>query len=59
MEKADVLEKTAPDDVGGVLSRCKERKGTVILMTTRKTKKAWTTLSTACLALVLMGGGLF
>ena len=61
MEKrlADALEKTAPDDVDGVLSRCKERKGTVIPMTTKKTKKAWTTLTAACLALVLVGGGLF
>ena len=61
MEKrlADALEKTAPDDVDGVLSRCKERKGTVIPMTTKKTKKAWTTLTAACLALVLVGSGLF
>ena len=61
MEKrlADALEKTAPDDVDGVLSRCKERKGTVIPMTTKKTKKAWTTLTAACLALVLVGGGVF
>lgn len=61
MEKrlANALEKTAPDDVDGVLSRCKERKGTVIPMTTKKTKKAWTTLTAACLALVLVGGGLF
>ncbi len=61
MEKrlANALEKTAPDDVDGVLSRCKERKGTVIPMTTKKTKKIWTTLTAACLALVLVGGGLF
>ena len=61
MEKrlADALEKTAPDDVDGVLSRCKERKGTVIPMTMKKTKKAWTTLTAACLALVLVGGGVF
>ena len=61
MEKclANTLEKTAPDDVDGVLSRCKERKGTVIPMTTKKTKNAWTTLTAACLALVLVGGGLF
>ena len=26
---AAALEKTAPDDVNGVLSRCEERKGTV------------------------------
>lgn len=61
MEKrlANALEKTAPDDVDGVLSRCKERKGTVIPMTTKKTKKIWTTLTAACLALVLVGSGLF
>ena len=61
MEKrlAAAVEKTAPDDVDGVLSRCKERKGTVIPMTTKKTKKAWTTLTAACLALVLVGSGLF
>lgn len=61
MEKrlANALEKTAPDDVDGVLSRCKERKGTVIPMTTKKTKKIWTTLTAACLALVLVGGGVF
>ena len=33
---AAALEKTAPDDVNGVLSRCEERKGTVIPMTTKK-----------------------
>ena len=52
------VEKTAPNDVNGVLSRCDERKGTVIPMTTKKTtKKRWTTLAAACLALVLLGGG--
>ena len=52
------LEKTTPDDVNGVLSRCEDRKGTVIPMTTKKTtKKRWTTLAAACLALVLLGGG--
>ena len=55
---AKALAKTAPDDVNGVLSRCDERKGTVIPMTTKKTtKKRWTTLAAACLALVLLGGG--
>ena len=55
---ASALEKTAPNDVNGVLSRCDERKGTVIPMTTKKTtKKRWTTLAAACLALVLLGGG--
>ncbi len=55
---ARALDKTAPDDVNGVLSRCDERKGTVIPMTTKKTaKKRWTALAAACLALVLLGGG--
>ncbi len=58
---AGALDKTAPDDVNGVLSRCDERKGTVILMATKKTrKKQWTTLAAACLALALLcGGGIF
>ena len=55
---ASAVEKTAPNDVNGVLSRCDERKGTVIPMTKKKTtKKRWTTLAAACLALVLLGGG--
>ena len=55
---ASAVEKTAPNDVNGVLSRCEARKGTVIPMTTKKTtKKRWTTLAAACLALVLLGGG--
>ena len=55
---ASAVEKTASNDVNGVLSRCDERKGTVIPMTTKKTtKKRWTTLAAACLALVLLGGG--
>ena len=55
---AGALDKTAPDDVNGVLSRCDERKGTVIPMATKKTtKKRWTALAAACLALVLLGGG--
>ena len=58
---AAALEKTAPDDMSGVLSRCDERKGTVIPMTTKKTtKKRWTTLAAACLAVMLLcGGGVF
>ena len=55
---ASALEKTAPDDMSGVLSRCEARKGTVIPMTTKKTtKKRWTTLAAACLAVMLLGGG--
>ena len=55
---AAALEKTAPDDVSGVLSRCEERKGTVIPMTTKKTaNRKWTSLIAACLAVMLLGGG--
>ena len=56
------LEKTAPNDVSGVLSRCEVRKGTVINMTTRKpARKRWPALVAACLAVVLLlgGGGVF
>jgi len=57
---AAALEKTVPDDVSGVLSRCEARKGTVIPMTTKKTtKRRWTSLIAACLAVMLLGGGLF
>ena len=57
---ASAVEKTAPDDVNGVLSRCEARKGTVIPMTTKKTtKRRWTSLIAACLAVMLLGGGLF
>ena len=55
---AAAVEKTAPNDVNGVLSRCEERKGTVIPMTTKKTiKRKWTTLVAACLTVMLLGGG--
>ena len=55
---AAALEKTAPDDVSGVLSRCEVRKGTVINMTTRKpARKRWPALVAACLAVMLLGGG--
>ena len=33
---AAAVEKTAPNDANGVLSRCEERKGTVIPMTTKE-----------------------
>ena len=36
---AAALEKTAPNDANGVLSRCEERKGTVIPMTTKKRRR--------------------
>ena len=55
---ASALEKTAPDDVSGVLSRCEVWKGTVINMTTRKpARKKWPALVAACLAVMLLGGG--
>ena len=55
---AAALEKTAPDDVNGVLSRCEKRKGTVIPMTTKKmANRKWTSLIAACLAVMLLGGG--
>ena len=55
---AAAVEKTAPNDANGVLSRCEERKGTVIPMTTQKTtKRRWTSLIAACLAVMLLGGG--
>ena len=58
---ASALEKTAPDDVSGILSRCEVRKGTVIDMTTKKVrKKKWLPLVAACFAVMLLsGGGLF
>ena len=55
---ASALEKTAPDDVSGVLSRCEVRKGTVSSMKANHTiKKKWATLVAACLAVLLLGGG--
>ena len=58
---AVALEKTAPNDMSGVLSRCEARKGTVISMTTKKTaNRKWATLVAACLAVILLcGGGVF
>ena len=55
---ASAVEKTAPDDENGVLSRGEERKGTEKPMTVQKTtKRRWTTLVAAGLALMLLGGG--
>jgi len=55
---AAALEKTVPDDVSGVLSRCEVRKGTVSSMKANHTiKKKWATLVAACLAVILLGGG--
>ena len=53
------LDKTAPDDVDGVLSRCTERKGTVVPMKKKNNRmKKWMQTVAACLAVLLLGGGL-
>ncbi len=53
---ASAVEKTAPDDVNGVLSRCEMRKGTVINMPNTKTAtKKWIMAAAACLAVILVG----
>ena len=52
------LDKTAPDDVVGVLSRCTERKGTVVPMKKKNNRmKKWMQTVAACLAVLLLGGG--
>ena len=52
------LDKTAPDDVAGVLSRCTERKGTVVPMKKKNQRmKKWMQAMAACLAVLLLGGG--
>ena len=52
------LDKTAPDDVAGVLSRCTERKGTVVPMKKKNNRmKKWMQAVAACLAVLLLGGG--
>ena len=52
------LDKTAPDDVDGVLSRCTERKGTVVPMKKKNQRmKKWMQAVAACLAVLLLGGG--
>lgn len=38
---AQALEKTAPHDVDGVLSRCEKRKGTEIPMKTKPHSRFW------------------
>ena len=56
---AQAVNRAAPKDPEGVLSRCQEQNGKVIPMT--KTKAArpmrWRAWIAACLALVLVGGG--
>ncbi len=56
---ARAVERAAPDDLSNVLSRCGDRKGSVIAMTTtkKKTGRIWKAAAAACLALLLMGGG--
>ncbi len=52
------LDKTAPDDVDGVLSRCTERKGTVVPAKKKNNRmKKWMQAVAACLAVLLLGGG--
>ncbi len=53
---AQAVDRTAPDDWEGVLSRCKTRKGNVIPMTTTPKWKI-KALAAACLAVLLAGGG--
>ena len=70
MNEQDVLQKlntavthATPNQLDGILSRCQERKGTVIPMTNNKPKKHWLRYAVAaCLSLVLVGaaaGGFF
>ena len=54
---AEALSRTAPNDAGGVLSRCEPRKGGVIPMTKKNRNPVMRGLIAACLALVLAGGG--
>ena len=56
---ARAVEHAAPDDLEEILSRCQERKGTVIAMKNNSKKqfaRRWVALA-ACLALLLVGGG--
>ncbi len=54
---ARAMERSAPNDLDGVLSRCQARKGTVIPMK-KTTNRTWKSLIAACLTLVvLLGGG--
>lgn len=54
---AAALEKCAPNDPDGVLSRCEERKGTEHMTMNGKKRNAGLGLIAACLALLLLGGG--
>ena len=53
---AIALEHAAPDDPEGVLSRCEQRKGTVIPMTNKRKAFSPGRLIAACLALALIFG---
>ena len=63
MNEQDVLQKlntavthATPNQLDDILSRCTERKGTVIPMTKNKTKKHWLRYAVAaCLSLILVG----
>lgn len=56
---ADAIEKTAPNDINGVLSRISDEKGTVleVMKTKNNTKRYLKGAIAACLALAIMGGG--
>ena len=53
---AQALEKTAPKDIQGVLSRCEERKGTVVFMNQKKKRRRLSGLIAACLTVALLAG---
>lgn len=55
---AGALSRSAPNDLEGVLSRCAEQKGGVRSMTTKKKHPVMRNLIAACLAVMLMGGGM-
>lgn len=54
---AEALAKTAPNDINGVLSRCKERKETKITEITKRHSRKWIGAVAACLAVLFLGGG--
>lgn len=55
---AGAMSRLAPNDLEGVLSRCVEQKGDVILMKRKKKNPVMRNLVAACLAVVLLGGGM-
>ena len=59
---ARAVEKTAPDDLAGILSRCETQKGTGSPMMNTNTERRtparpWRAMIAACLALFLLAGG--